>query len=135
MVCALIPNFLFWIVSYYTHTIRSWINLDYFVIALFFCIPCIWIRLLATLLLLVDFFIDSLLIVVQLFPVKGISDSIQLLPLIGTAPLEYRLMLGLALIWLLIIVFAMNLQRKKQDIKFKIILTIIYSIRKFNCRV
>ena len=124
IVCALLPNFLFWVVSYYTHTIRSWVNLDYFVIALFFCLPSIWIRLLANILLLVDFFIDSLLIVVQLFPIKGISDSIQLLPLIGTAPIEYRLMLGLGLIWLLIIVFAMNLQRKKQNIKSKFILTL-----------
>lgn len=122
--CALFPNILFWIVNYFTHTTRSWINLDYFVIALFFCLPSIWIRLLASILLIVDFFIDSLLIVVQLFPIKGMIDSFQLFPLIRTAPTEYRLMLGLALIWLLIIVFAMNLQRKKQDIKFKIILTL-----------
>lgn len=91
-----------------------------------FCLVCIWIRLLASLLLFFNFFIVSLLNanVVQLFPIKGIGDSIQLLPLIGTAPSKYCLMLGLVVIWLLMIVLAMNLQRKKQDIKFKIILTL-----------
>ncbi|SCC13443.1 MULTISPECIES: sulfatase-like hydrolase/transferase [Snodgrassella] len=122
LVCAILPNGLFKLICSYTNTLRPWLNLDYIVVAMFFCLPRFWIRVLAALLLVYIFLIDCLLIVVQLFPLHGISDAIHLLPLIWRAPIEYCLMLGLAVIWLVVIFYLNFKQNNNYYVKQRIVL-------------
>lgn len=122
LICAVLPNSLFILVCYSTHTLRPWLNLDYVVVAVLFCLPWLWVRILATALLLYTFLIDCLLITVQLFPIQNISASTHLLPFIWQAPLEYLLMLGMAVIWLIIIFYLSIRQNNNYYIKQRIVL-------------
>lgn len=125
LISMILPNSVFWVVSHFTHTLRPWFNLDYVWIAMLFCLPRWWWRLLAVVALCCTFIADCLLLVTQLFPINSFTGALHLLPSVFKGPVQYQLLLLLALVWLVIVLLIDLYQPRQTWIKPRLLFGLV----------
>ena len=91
----LIPNTYFLLLSLYFDLARPLLNTDYLVSSLFLISPWRTLKKVGALLLILAAAIDSLMLIIQVFPFINISSIIYFTPFILSAPIKYIVYISL----------------------------------------
>ena len=113
LLLVFVPNIIFLLLAWYTHTARPVINVDYIAAILLLIAPFSWAQLAGVFILWIAIIFDALMMVVQLFPFMDLDGAINLLPFILSAPFIYQLFMLVLCIYILAVPFLLIYMGKK----------------------
>lgn len=127
ILCIFVPNLIFLLFAFFTHTSRPLINSDYLLSLFFLIIPNKISRLLGIISLIIAIFIDALALTVQIFPFLDIDGVIYLSTFIFTAPLIYKINILLLLLSLVFINYVLLSFTKQIEFSVSFLILLLLS--------
>lgn len=134
IIFLLAPNVVFWLFTWYLGLARPLINLDYLWVSALMVAPLPYglNKPLATIIFFGLAIIDSLMLVMQLFPFMDIGAMLYLAPFIWEGPKSYLILTFLAMITLVISFIALIKYSQKQQAKIVFSIAIVIGLFGYN---
>lgn len=128
---VLLCNVVFWVLAYHTSTARPLVNVDYFLGFLLLCLPIkpkLLPQILGVLFLFIAFVFDVMMLVMQLFPFMDLAGFIYFLPFVKVAPTLYQLLIGVGVLLLVALFFAVVKLSAKTDAYHVSLLSVLFVV-------
>lgn len=98
-VFVLLPNVFFLLGAYFVGVARPLVNVDYVWACLLLALPYRFLRVIGAVLFVLTALLDVMMMAMQLFPFLDVAAIISLAPFLWQAPVRYMLLLGLACVF------------------------------------